>query len=37
MYIHNCCTGNDDRFALLIKTANAHTEKILPQTTVNTF
>ena len=36
MHIHNSCTRNDDHHNLLIKIANAHKQRILPQTTINT-
>ena len=37
MHFHNLCTPNNDHFILLIKTGNAREERILPQTTINTF
>ena len=36
MHIHNSCTRNSDNLNLLIKTGNAHKEKILLQTANNT-
>ena len=37
MHIHNSYTYSGDHPNLLIKTRNAHKERILPQTTINTF
>ena len=36
MHIHISCTRNDDNLILLIKTANAHKRRILPQTIIDT-
>ena len=37
MHIHNLCARNGDRLNLSIKTGNAHRQRILPQTTINTL
>ena len=36
MHIHNFCVRNGDNLNLLIKTADAHKQKIFPQTTIIT-
>ena len=35
MHTHDSYTSNGDDFHLLIKTGNAHKQKILPQTIIN--
>ena len=37
MHIQNCCTRNGDHLNLLIKSGNGHKQRILAQTTINTF
>ena len=36
MHFHNSCTRNCDHRILLIKTANAHKQRMLPQIIINT-
>ena len=36
MHKHNCYTRKGDNHNLLIKTGNAHEERILPQAIINT-
>ena len=37
MHIHNCCANDGEYLILLIKTGNAHKQRIMLQTIINTF